>query len=398
MYGERKGRMSRKARQRVIAGISLLAMVLLLSGCSLLFGGRQAEEPTIEDEERVVVPTFTPTPELPPTATPVPEVDEPQVVEVAPSAAEANPPADAQAITETNTETNTEAITDTSTASTTTDSTTTDSTTSDAAPTPTPMAKVVVNAAQVNARSGPGTEYGLSGSLTQGQAFDVVGKNADGTWWQFCCVNGQQAWVFGELVNVENAEAVPVAQNLPPTPAPVAAAPQPTAPQPSAPEPTAAPAEPAAPPTNTPEAAPPPPAGAVNAGDCGGDDGCKFRVTGGPTTAPNGGFELKFQLFFMHSGVDGGQPQGDYRLGIEKDGQLIGIFADTTSFALSKNEGPMGPYNYEAKIGAGDLPGGTLEGNYSFWVLDGNRQRDSDVYPLFIPGDQGEVWIQFDQG
>jgi hypothetical protein len=366
----------------------LLAMVLLLSGCSLLFGGPEAEEPAIEDEERVVVPTFTPTPELPPTATPLPEAEEPPVVEVAPSAAEANPEADTQAITETTAETNTGTITES----------TTTSTAIESAPTPTPMAKVVVNAAQVNARSGPGTEYGLAGALTQGQAFDVVGKNADGTWWQFCCVNGQQAWVFGELVSVENAEGVPVAQNLPPTPAPVAAAPQPAVPQPSAPEPTVAPAEPAAPPTNTPEPVSPPPAGAVNAGECGGDDGCKFRVTGGPTTAANSGFELKFQLFFMHSGVDGGQPQGDYRLGLEKDGQLIGIFADTTSVALNKNDGPMGPYNYEAKIGSGDLPGGTLEGNYSFWVLDGNRQRDSDVYQLFIPAGQGEVWIQFDQG
>jgi hypothetical protein len=212
----------------------------------------------------------------------------------------------------------------------------------------------------------------------------VIGKNPEGTWWQFCCVNGQQAWIFGELVTLENSEGVPVAQNIPAPPVVVA-------------PPTAPPAQPAEQPTNTPEPAPPPAAGAVNAGTCGGDDGCKFRITGGPSFANNGGGEMKLQLFFMHSGVEGGQPQGSYRLGVERDGQLVSVFADTTSIALSKNQGPMGPYNYEAKIGASNLPGGTLEGTYSIWVLDGNRERDSEVFQLNVPAGQGDIWIQFDQ-
>jgi hypothetical protein len=196
------------------------------------------------------------------------------------------------------------------------------------------------------------------------------------------------------LVTVENSGSVPVAQNIPA--APVAVAPPAATPVPAAP---AQPAEPAAPPENTPEPAPPPAAGAVNAGaNCGGDDGCKFKMTGGPTFADNGGGEMKLSLFFMHSGVDGGQPQGDYRLGVERDGQLISVFADTTSIALDKSQGPMGPYNYQAKIGAGDLPGGTLEGTYYIWVLDGNRERDSDVFTLNVPAGQGDIWIQFDQG
>jgi hypothetical protein len=250
---------------------------------------------------------------------------------------------------------------------------------------PTPIPKVVVIAAAANARGGPGTEYGLVGAATQGQAFDAIGKNADGTWWKFCCVNGQEAWIFGELVNVENSELVPVAQDIPA--APVAAAP---------PVATPAPAAPAEQPANTP--APPPPAGAVNAGPCGGDDGCKFRISGGPSFADNGGGEMKLLLFFKHSGVDGGQPQGDYRLGIERDGQLITAFGDAKSIALSSSQGPFGRYNYEAKVGAGNLPGGTLEGNYSFWVLDGNRERDSDVFTMYVPPGQGEIWIEFDQG
>ncbi len=368
--------MHKKPQQRVVAAISLFMIAILLSGCSLLFGGRSSEgDPTPEVEDRAVVPTFTPTPELPPTEIPAPTAEAPAVVEIAPTEAEVAAPAEESAPEE---------------AAAPAEEPT------EPAPSPTPVPKVVVSAAAANVRTGPGTEYGLAGAVNQGQAFDVVGKNADGTWWQFCCVNGQQAWVFGELVSVENADGVTVAQDIPPTPVPVAAAPVQQAPAPTVAP--AAPVEEAPAPTDVPEAAPPPPAGAVNAGGCGGDDGCKFRVTGGPTLAPNSGGELKFQLFFMHSGVDGGQPQGDYRLGIEKDGQLISTFADTTSRALDKNQGSMGPYNYEAKIAASDLPGGSLEGNYSFWVLDGNRERDSDVYQLFIPAGQGEVWIQFDQG
>ena len=86
----------------------------------------------------------------------------------------------------------------------------------------------------------------------------------------------------------------------------------------------------------------------MNPGSCGGDDGCKFRMTGGPSFANNGGSELKLQLFFMHSGVNGGESQVDYHLAVERDGQLITAFADATSIALSKNEGRMGPYNMRA--------------------------------------------------
>lgn len=377
----RKVHMSRKIQPRIVVLLALLVLLLLLPGCSLLFGGRSGEEPTSEAEDRAIVPTFTPTPELPPTTAPEPTIEQPAVVEIAPGAAESAPES-ADAVT------NTEAVTDAGAVSESAPIATME------VPSPTPIPKVVVSGAAVNARSGPGTDYGLVGAVTQGQAFDAIGKNPEGTWWQFCCVNGQEAWIFGELVTVDNGASVPVAQNIPA--APVAVAPPAATPVPAAP--AQPPAEQAAPPTNTPEPAPPPAAGAVNAGPCGGDDGCKFKLTGGPSFADNGGGEMKLSLFFMHSGVDGGQPQGDYRLGVERDGQLISIFADTRSIALDKSQGPMGPYNYQAKIGAGDLPGGTLEGTYSIWVLDGNRERDSEVFQLHVPAGQGDIWIQFDQG
>jgi uncharacterized protein YraI len=388
--------MQSKILPRTIALVTLLAVMMLVSGCSLLFGGnRPAQEPTPEADERVIVPTFTPTPELPPTATPEPTPAQPTVVEVAPAApvAASEPATNAAPVAEGGDVTNTDATTNTGGEGA--------APTQEPAPTPTPLPKVVVTNPTVNARNGPGTEYGLVGALTQGQSFDVTGKNPEGTWWQFCCVNGQPAWVFGELVSVENGASVPVAQNIP-APPPVAVAPpaqqqpaeQPPAQQPPAEQP---PAE--QPPAEEPPAEPAPPAGgAVNAGPCGGDDGCKFRITGGPTFLPNGGGEMKLQLFFKHSGVDGGQPQGDYRLAVEKDGQLIVPFADARSIALSSNNGPSGKYNYEAKVSASSLPGGTLEGNYFFWVLDGNRERDSEVFQMYVPPGQGEIWIEFDQG
>lgn len=360
--------MSRKVQKRAGALMTVVMVALFLAGCSLLFGGGNSEDPTPEADDRVIVPTFTSTPELPPTNTPAPTSEPPTAVAVAVA-----PPV-AEVITESAAITSAPPVADIVTPTL-------------SAPSPTPIPKVVVTAASANARGGPGTDFGLVGAVNQGQAFDVIGKNADGTWWQFCCVNGQQAWVFGELVSVENSDSVPVAQNIPA--APVAVAPPTAAP--------AQPAEPAAPPTNTPEPAPPA-AGPVNAGNCGGDDGCKFHISGGPSFRDNGGGEMKLQLFFKHSGVDGGQPQGDYRLGIERDGQLITPFADATSIALSKNQGSMGSYNYEAKVSASNLPGGTLEGNYSFWVLDGNRERDSDVFQMYVAPGQGEIWIEFDQG
>lgn len=170
--------------------------------------------------------------------------------------------------------------------------------------------------------------------------------------------------------------------------------------------PTATPAPPTAtprpvvvvPPTAVPTQPPPPPP-AQDAAECAalGGDGCKFKRTGGPAFANNGGGELKLQIFFIHSGVDGGQPQGDYRVWLEKDGQKLAGFDDTRSIALQSQQGTLGRYNYEHKMGIGDLPGNTVDGSYVIWVLDGNRERDSLNFSFTVTGGQGEVWIQFDQ-
>lgn len=175
------------------------------------------------------------------------------------------------------------------------------------------------------------------------------------------------------------------------TPVPTATPVPPTAtPRPAAVAPPPAPA-----PTQ-----PPPPPPAQDAAECAalGGDGCKFRIRGGPTSAANGGGELKLQLAFIHSGVDGGQPQGDYRVWLEKDGQKLPGFDDTRSIALSSQQGQLGRYNYEHSIGVDRLPGNTVAGNYVIWVLDGNRERDSLNFTFALPEGNGLVWIEFDQG
>ncbi len=103
--------------------------------------------------------------------------------------------------------------------------------------TPTPTATPTPEFAQAtaknnaNARSGPSTAYGRVGQLATGQAYKVTGQNEDGTWWQLE-LNGKDAWVSADLVDVSgNAEGVAVVEVAPPpTAAPVAAAPAAAAP------------------------------------------------------------------------------------------------------------------------------------------------------------------------
>jgi SH3-like domain-containing protein len=244
------------------------------------------------------------------------------------------------------------------------------------APTEAPEARLTVSGATANARGGPGTSFPIVGSLKQGQAFQVTGKNTAGDWWQVCCVSGQKAWVAASLVNVQNAELVAVAADLP-APAAVVTKPQPAA-APVAPTP-----KPAA------------PAAADPCANIGGD-GCKWKVTAGPQMAENGGREIKMQLLFIHSGIDGGQPQGGYSIILEKDGQRLPIPPTWRSSPASSN-GSLGKYNYELALTLDKLPGNAIAGNYTLWVLDGTGERDSRNINFTISGTQGLLWIKLDQ-
>src|SRR5688572_23944164 len=127
----RRWRMHKRVYQRKVLASVLLIAILVLSGCSLLFGGGSSEEPTPEADDRVIVPTFTPTSDVPATPIPEPTATQPPVMEAAPTAATAAPAAPVAA-----------APSPTATVN---------------APSPTPIPKVVVSAASANARSGPGT-------------------------------------------------------------------------------------------------------------------------------------------------------------------------------------------------------------------------------------------------
>ncbi|MEZ4682948.1 MAG: SH3 domain-containing protein [Caldilineaceae bacterium] len=92
----------------------------------------------------------------------------------------------------------------------------------------TTVARLTVAGAAVNVRSGPDTAFDIVGSAVQGEHFDVLARSADSGWWQICCLNGQEGWIFGELATVENGDTVALAAAIPtpaqptqPTPAPV---------------------------------------------------------------------------------------------------------------------------------------------------------------------------------
>ncbi len=104
---------------------------------------------------------------------------------------------------------------------------------------PTQMAdtKPVIKAdSQINVRSGPGTDYEIIGALQTGESAPIMAKNNSGDWWQVTLNNGQQGWVFGQLVETSgDAAAIAVAANIPPPPP--TATPAPATPVPAAPTP-----------------------------------------------------------------------------------------------------------------------------------------------------------------
>lgn len=101
----------------------------------------------------------------------------------------------------------------------------------DPAATPTPedtRPRVTASDSIVNLRSGPGTNYDKVGALPQGQSLEIVGRNADSSWWQVSTVKGL-VWIAASVTTAQNTDAsIPVVAAPPPpvTPTPV---PPPTA-------------------------------------------------------------------------------------------------------------------------------------------------------------------------
>lgn len=192
-----------QVNRRWVLLIMPFALLFILGCGALATPPQQAAAVT-----RTLVPTFTPTPEQP-TNTPEPTA-----------------PPEVQAPLATDT------VTPTLAAST---------------PIPEPPAQAVVNTNTMNVRSGPGTNYPITGRVARGTRFEITGRNAAGDWWQVCCVNNQNGWVVGRLVNVTgnttNVEVVgDVALPPVPTAAPTRVVVRPT------PRPTSPPAPPTSPP------------------------------------------------------------------------------------------------------------------------------------------------------
>ncbi|MBC8254281.1 MAG: SH3 domain-containing protein [Ardenticatenia bacterium] len=103
--------------------------------------------------------------------------------------------------------------------------------------TATPMAIGQENT--VNVRDGPGTDYPRLGQVTKNTRLRITGKNLAGDWLQVCCVNDQQVWIAGWLVQVEgDASDVQAIRVPPPPPTPIPTATPTQSPSAYMPEPT----------------------------------------------------------------------------------------------------------------------------------------------------------------
>lgn len=83
-----------------------------------------------------------------------------------------------------------------------------------------------------NCRSGPGTAYTITGSMSEGQSSTVVGRLSDNSWWVIERPGSTSTcWIWSDLVELDNyACDVPVyeAPPLPPTDTPTIPPPTPT--------------------------------------------------------------------------------------------------------------------------------------------------------------------------
>ena len=230
-----------------------------------------------------------------------------------------------------------------------------------------------LQAAVVNVRSGPSTGFGVVGTIARGAQHEISGRNVENTWYQFS-FNGQPAWIFSSLVNVENPQLITIAINIPPTPVPPTATPVP-------PTPVPAPTGPCDPPPDA--------------------DGCKFKVLKGPKTGQNNGSELKLMLGFVRVlGTDKYEWQGSYFVGLSKDGTQV-MPKDDEDWKIRSRlgtpaDGTLGLHNYDYNLKP-DRLGGNVNGNYTIWVMDGNGKRDSENFTFTVSDNKGEVWFIFTQ-
>ncbi|MCB0209578.1 MAG: PKD domain-containing protein [Anaerolineae bacterium] len=91
---------------------------------------------------------------------------------------------------------------------------------------PAPTVAQLTTTANLNVRSGPGTDYDILGVLLLGQSAEIIGRNAEATWWQVKYPSATQdfGWVSAQFVQASNIANVPIV-TAPPAPTPVPATP-----------------------------------------------------------------------------------------------------------------------------------------------------------------------------
>lgn len=65
--------------------------------------------------------------------------------------------------------------------------------------------RAVVNAPLVNVRDQPNLDSNVLATVERGAEYDIVGRSANGDWWQVCCVDAQPVWVARQLVDTDGA-------------------------------------------------------------------------------------------------------------------------------------------------------------------------------------------------
>jgi len=84
-----------------------------------------------------------------------------------------------------------------------------------------PKPQGIVNIQDLNFRAGPGTNFGVLGTLAKGTKLEVRTRLADNGWVRVCCYNNQEGWVAPQYLDLSTPlEKVPVDTAVPPTPTP----------------------------------------------------------------------------------------------------------------------------------------------------------------------------------
>ncbi len=222
---------------------------------------------------------------------------------------------------------------------------------------PTPF--VVIKAATLNGRRGPGTEYEKVGQAKQGQELFVLGRTADGKWIQVCCLANQPVWVSAE--QVESKGRLETAAILTPPPAPL-------------PTPTRRPAA-AVPRTGQSPLTPPAPAGTPLP---------PFDIARGPEypiRRDNGVMTIWTKVF--EGPADNQKPLGDYILKVFRDGVDVSDNVPSFGDRPFDNTGKFqGNYDYNLKFELNDAS----ESDYEIYLARPGGFRVSPITKFTTKG------------